>query len=368
MMSPEMMSGGSNAFSLDSLKKKLLWKKRSLNLTDRDPVYKVIYLGNVLTPWAKGEGCVDKPLATLWKNYCSNVKSDIFMKLTICASGIKAITREHGLTEYWSNRITYCFAHPKYPRVFCWIYRHEGRKLKQELRCHAVLCSNEVKAVEAAKQLSHRITSALHEYRKEKSLRENARLLQQRNLRCLQELIPISDTIDASVETDDLVSVHETTSCGSTNSYSNSSQKSICSTNSSLSSASSCSSSSSGISIPVSSASFSDKSSSCESGSNRSSLSSTVSIFQRKQPSPSTGMNSQIPVRKKHLIKGSANFRPPLERSKSAPRLNSIHEVLEEEEDDDDSVDGDDFDDNRILSSEGLLDRFVISDPAEISD
>ena len=328
-------SGGnpSSPFTLDSIKKKLLWKKRSLNLTDRDPVYKVVYLGNVLTPWAKGEGCVDKPLNTLWKNYCANVKNEIFMKLTICNSGIKAITREHGLTEYWSNRITYCYAHPKYPRVFCWIYRHEGRKLKQELRCHAVLCSSETKAMEAAKNLSNRIATALHEYRKEKSLRENARLLQARNLRCLSALIPthtsLEDEVDAVVESLDDFVVHETTSCGSTNSYSNSSQKSFSSMASSISSSSSTSRCGSPSDKSM------DSRRTCRLSSVSSSSSTSSSVQRRLEQLQSQG-HSLIPVRKKHLIKGAANFRPPLERSKSAPRLNSIHEGLEDEESEED--------------------------------
>ena len=70
-----------------------------------------------------GSGCVDKPLATLWRNHVGSDKPNIVMKLTICASGLKAVTKEHGLTEYWANRITYCAADPNYPKVFCWIYR-----------------------------------------------------------------------------------------------------------------------------------------------------------------------------------------------------------------------------------------------------
>ena len=31
------------------------WKRKSANITDYDPTYRVIYLGNVLTGWAKGE-------------------------------------------------------------------------------------------------------------------------------------------------------------------------------------------------------------------------------------------------------------------------------------------------------------------------
>ena len=86
-----------------------------------------------------------------------------------------------------SPRVTYCTAHPSYPRVFCWIYRffptsssydscqdhhspssslnfnltlslrHEGRKMKQELRCHAVLCPKEEKARQMATCLQERL-------------------------------------------------------------------------------------------------------------------------------------------------------------------------------------------------------------------
>ena len=70
-----------------------------------------------------GNGCVDKPLSTLWRNHISSDKPDIVMKMTVVGSGLRAVPKEHGLTEYWANRITYCAAHPSYPRVFCWIYR-----------------------------------------------------------------------------------------------------------------------------------------------------------------------------------------------------------------------------------------------------
>lgn len=70
-----------------------------------------------------GDGCVDKPLATLWKNHTTTDKPNIIMKVTVCASGLKAVTNEHGLTEYWAHRITFCNAEPAYSKVFCWIYR-----------------------------------------------------------------------------------------------------------------------------------------------------------------------------------------------------------------------------------------------------
>ncbi|RWS12286.1 protein FAM43A-like protein [Dinothrombium tinctorium] len=223
-----MSTNGSFKFKNVKIK---FWNKKTLTITEYDPVYKVIYLGNVLTPWAKGEGVTDKPLATLWKNYVSNVKQEIQMKLTICNSGLKAATREHGLTEYWANRITYCGTHPNYPKVFCWIYRHEGRKMKQELRCHAVLCNKESRVQLMAEILNERLVAALREYRREKRVRQNARL-----------------------------------------SLANSCQE-----------------------LPM------------------------------------------IPLRKQMLIKGLANFRPPLERSRSAPKLTSIEEIGEENECNDES-------------------------------
>lgn len=100
-----------------------------------------------------GESCMEKPLATLWRNYTQNCKPDVSMRVRICPSGLKATTRQHGLTEYWSHRITFCSAPRNYPKVFCWIYRHEGRKLKHELRCHAVLCTKDTVAESIAKTL-----------------------------------------------------------------------------------------------------------------------------------------------------------------------------------------------------------------------
>ncbi|KAK7870209.1 hypothetical protein R5R35_012756 [Gryllus longicercus] len=98
------------------------------------------------------------------------------MKLTVCNAGLKAVTKEHGLTEYWSHRITYCAAPSSFPRVFCWVYRHEGRKLKQELRCHAVLCSKEAVARRMASQLRAKLALALSEFKRDKVCRQNARL------------------------------------------------------------------------------------------------------------------------------------------------------------------------------------------------
>lgn len=235
-------------FGFNTNRLKFWTKRRSLTISDHDPVYKVIYLGNVMTLWAKGDGAIDKPLATLWKNYCAAVKNDMYMKLTICNSGLKAITRGYGLTEYWANRITYAGTHPNHPKVFCWIYRHEGRKMKYELRCHAVLCIKENKAKEMATNLNQRLATALQEFRREKRYRENVR----------------------------------------------------------LSLASSCQD------LPL------------------------------------------IPLRKQLLNKGLANFRQPLERSKSAPKLHAIEEIIEEpeEEEVEEEEEEDEIEDNRIFDDD----------------
>jgi hypothetical protein len=48
--------------------------------------------------------------------------------------------------------------------------------MKQELRCHAVLCPREDKAKEMALNLQNRLHQALVDFKKEKISRQNARL------------------------------------------------------------------------------------------------------------------------------------------------------------------------------------------------
>uniref|UniRef100_A0A1B0CYZ0 Uncharacterized protein n=1 Tax=Phlebotomus papatasi TaxID=29031 RepID=A0A1B0CYZ0_PHLPP len=122
------------------------------------------------------EGCVEKPMSTLWRNYVQHYKPEVVMRIKVSSSGLKATTKQHGLTEYWSHRITHCAAPENFPRVFCWIYRHEGRKLKHELRCHAVLCSKESIARDISVTLQNNLFKALKEFRQDKLARQNARL------------------------------------------------------------------------------------------------------------------------------------------------------------------------------------------------
>lgn len=166
--------------TIRSLKRGLgrLWRRHRGNasITEYDPSYKVAYLGNVLTGWAKGEGCVEKPVATLWRNYVGSSRPDVSMRLTVTCGGLTATTRDHGLTEYWAHRVTYCTAPTSHPRLVVWVYRHEGRRLRPELRCHAALCSTESTARRLSATLNARLQQALMEFRRDKVSRQNARL------------------------------------------------------------------------------------------------------------------------------------------------------------------------------------------------
>ena len=155
------------------------WRK-SLQITERDPSYKVRYLGNVQTTLMKGEGCVDKPINTIWNSHMHSLHSGIYMKLVVTRSGLDAYTKEQGLTQYRAHRISYCVAHTTHPKLFVWVYRHEGRKMRLEMRCHVVLCKSETVAKSVAFQLHEKLSFALKEFQREKRHKQNSRLLMMR--------------------------------------------------------------------------------------------------------------------------------------------------------------------------------------------
>lgn len=104
---------------------------QSADISEPNPRFKVRYIGNVLTTFVKGDGCVDRPASTLWLNYRANKALSVEMELTVCGEGLHAVsTKERSLTEYLAHRILYCICHPKYPRLFIWVYRHDGKRLK----------------------------------------------------------------------------------------------------------------------------------------------------------------------------------------------------------------------------------------------
>ncbi|KAK2719398.1 protein FAM43A-like [Artemia franciscana] len=151
-----------------------LFRRKSQD--SEDAHFKVIYLGNVLTGFARGEGCLEKPLSTLWRNYVQSNRLDVKMVLRLSPGGLKATTKEHGLTEYWGHRVTTCSAPSHYPHIFAWVYRHETTRLKQELRCHAVLCRSNAQAKYLAEQLRIRLEIAFSAFRAQKLRNQQIRL------------------------------------------------------------------------------------------------------------------------------------------------------------------------------------------------
>ncbi|TKR80470.1 hypothetical protein L596_014540 [Steinernema carpocapsae] len=151
-------------------------KRQSYTLNPANENYNVVYLGNVLTIMAKGQASVEKPLGLIWRTYLGRQqKNDMQMKLMVTRSGLKAETKQQGLTEYWAHRITYCLAPPEYPKVFCWVYKHEGKRMKPELRCHAVLCKKGPEPEQISNRLHEMLHAALLEYKREKVAMEKAR-------------------------------------------------------------------------------------------------------------------------------------------------------------------------------------------------
>ncbi|KRZ83296.1 Protein FAM43A [Trichinella sp. T8] len=198
--------------------------RKSFTVNEPDPTYTVVYLGNVPTSIARGEGCVDRPLGVIWRSYCERKKDYMSMRLVVTSSGLKVTTEKQGLTEYWFHRIMFCAVSEKHPRVFCWIYKHEGRRLRPELRCHAALFKRQSQANLVMRCLQERLVLALNDYKRDKIVRQKLRL-----------------------------------SCSV------------------------------------------------------------------------AGLPTTVPLRRQLLYTGGQNFRPPLDRSKSAPKLYSIEECTEEE-------------------------------------
>ena len=382
-----------------AIRNKILWKKRSVNLTEYDPEYKVMYLGNVLTPWAKGTEAIEKPLCILWKNYCVNVRNQIVMKLRIHNSSLNAVTTQHGLTEYTWSRITFCETNNKFPKVLAWVFRHPSKKFKHELRCHAVLFSKEEEAVAARNHILSKLSTALAEFKREKRMQANSRHFISKAYECHQ-LFCSQPQIKPFHEQFDQVDTHRTGEKNATcNNAPHLSESFVTGTRFTDSTAAAAAATASGDSSdtcsslspcnqlqhatgtdPLFSSSASSDSydetcsrdmtkclisarSSTSSSSSRTSSTSSCSCSDgstsaslcrckrsaRKNQSTCTlnysGVNctgrlysqytgksgaSFIPVRKKHLVRGQVNFRPSLERSKSAPRLTCIDEEDDE--------------------------------------
>ena len=64
------------------------WRK-SLNISEQDPTFKVRYLGNVQTSVMKGDGCTDRAVNVIWNTYTRSDHPGVEMKVILTGSGIK---------------------------------------------------------------------------------------------------------------------------------------------------------------------------------------------------------------------------------------------------------------------------------------
>lgn len=140
-----------------------IFRRGSLKLTEATFTLKGQYLGNVSTNVAKGETCINKPLNVLWSNYVkTNGRQTIGMSVTVDNSGLKVYTTTQGLTHYWCHRISHFCVAKTNPKLVVWIYRHAGKNLKVELRCHAILLKSEKKAKTLVDLLTEKVRGLFH--------------------------------------------------------------------------------------------------------------------------------------------------------------------------------------------------------------
>ncbi|KAK1162441.1 protein FAM43A [Acipenser oxyrinchus oxyrinchus] len=156
-------------------------KRKKVSITNEDPTYTVLYLGNATTIQSKGDGCTDVAVSKIW-NKSEMGKNGTKMKLTISSQGIRMVHVDDKARRpghlYLLHRITYCVADPRLPRIFAWIYRHEMKHKAVMLRCHAVLVSKPEKAKAMALLLYQTSATALAEFKRVKR-RDDARHQQQ---------------------------------------------------------------------------------------------------------------------------------------------------------------------------------------------
>ena len=65
-----------------NIAKMSFWKRRTANITDYDPTYRVVYLGNVLTGWAKGKKDKRITLSLLGAFEPNRSRSDLLLVVT----------------------------------------------------------------------------------------------------------------------------------------------------------------------------------------------------------------------------------------------------------------------------------------------
>uniref|UniRef100_A0A914HTQ3 PID domain-containing protein n=1 Tax=Globodera rostochiensis TaxID=31243 RepID=A0A914HTQ3_GLORO len=259
-------------------------RKKCYDLNPAEEHRQVTYLGNMLTIMGKGDACVDRPLEVIMRAWKAGgvrksvngkqQQQQLAMRLCVCRSGLRAETCM-GVTEYFAHRITWSAAPSQYPHVFCWIYKHEGKRMKPELRCHAVHCRRTDEPQLIHQSLRKHLQLALQEYRREKAAAERTR-----HRHCNAALLAATSTA-----------------------------------------------------LPWAGGG----------GCAASTVAGAIARHQQQQ---------QTPRRKVVLQTGTLNFRPPLSRSRSMPRLCAIdeEEARAEEEQDEAEVEDDEYEEELHLS------------------
>lgn len=144
-------------------------KRQKVELNKEEPVYRVCYLGSVVTITAKGDGCTQEAVAKIWarSNYG---EQSVKMRLAVGSQGIRMSADKSGKKKpihlFSLNRITHCAADPSRPKILAWIYRHQVKNMAVVLRCHAVLVSKSEKARAIAHSLDQNTTSAFSEFKR----------------------------------------------------------------------------------------------------------------------------------------------------------------------------------------------------------
>ena len=157
-------------------------ESKFLNIADKVSDGDVLVDNNLNKKFNSPVCNVDKPVRILWENHLKhNGHAGLKMRLTLTHGGLKVITKDHGLTEYYGHRIHYIQAHPLHPKLFIWVYQHVGKNLKSEIRCHAVLCERARDAQIVERLLTMRIQRTFMEYKREKRRQQNSRLCNSKN-------------------------------------------------------------------------------------------------------------------------------------------------------------------------------------------
>lgn len=183
--------------------------------------------------------------------------------------------------------------------------------MKKELRVHACLINKQVSVTKMINALQSRLTCALDEFKREQKLKENAR-----RISLMRDQLSLFDDLTPSFsdEFDELDYAQMEKNTDNEQDADDLSQLSI-------SSGSKGANSLQHIYRHLSQGSLT----SLRSKSSTSSTRKSIPIYEA---------NHAMPIRKQLLLKGSKNFKEPLERTKSAPKLCSILEELSSEDED----------------------------------